>query len=132
MNENNKQNNGGQMNRQFNNNEGNVKPQAQPETTTCTCCNEPKKGFVETAKEIGQAGLTTIKNHPWETAAAFAGAMIIGNTIRTGIKRKKEGKSFFVPVAEMKPVVWIKGIGHKLFGKKAEEAPAAEAPAEEQ
>ena len=132
MSEYNKQNNGGQMNRQFNNNiEKNVIQENTP-VETCTCCKEPKKGFVETAKEIGQAGLTTIRNHPWEAAAAGFGAIIIGNTIRTGIKRKKEGKSFFVPVAEMKPVVWIKGIGHKLFGKKAEEAPAAEAPTEEQ
>jgi len=132
-NEYNKQNNGGQMNRQFNENKDNVNAQAQkPEQTCPTCCKEPKKGFVETAKEIGQAGLTTVKNHPWEAAAAAAGAIIIGKTVRTGIKRKKEGKSFFVPVGEMKPVVWIKGIGHKLFGKKEAEQPAAEAPAGEQ
>ena len=74
-NEYNKQNNGGQ-NRQFNNTEKNVT--RENTDLTCTCCEEPKKGFVETAKEMGQTGLTTIKNHPWETAGAGAAAIIIG------------------------------------------------------
>lgn len=128
MSEYNKQNNGGQMNRQFNNNENNVNAQAQKPEQTCTCCTEGKKSFGAKLKDAGQTVTTTVKNHPVETAGALLAAAMIGGYTAKGLKRKKEGKSFWhIPLVDSKPVVWLKA----KFGKKAEEKPA-DAPAEEQ
>lgn len=105
-----KQNNGGQ-NRQFNNNnEKNVNAQAQkPEIQTCTCCEETKKGFIDQAKDFATKNKTTL---------IVAGAVV--GTAGLGVwLEKKFG--------------WGKKLWDKIRGnKKAEEAPAAEAPAEEQ
>ena len=105
-NEYNKQNNGGQ-NRQFNNNiEKDVKPQAQPETTTCTCCEETKKGILDQAKDFATKNKTGLR---------IGAAVAVG----TGLLIWAE-KKFGL----------IKKTVDKIRGKKAE-APA-EAPAEEQ
>ena len=108
-NEYNKQNNGGQMNRQFNENKDNVNAQAQkPETQTCTCCEETKKGILNQAKDFATKNKT---------------GLLIG----------------FAVVAGTGLVIWEEktfGLGKKLVdkirGKKKADQPAAEAPAEEQ
>ena len=128
-NEYNKQNNGGQ-NRQFNNNEKNV-TRENTAGLTCTCCEESKKGFAEKAMEVGKTALNTVTTHPVESALITLGAIVTGGYIKNGIKRKKEGMSFWhTPKVIEVPVTWVKGV----FTKKTveEPAPAAEAPAEEQ
>ncbi len=129
-NEYNKQNNGGQMNRQFNENKDNVNAQAQkPEQTCPTCTEGNKKSFGAQLKGAGKAVTTTVMNHPVETAGALLAAAMIGGYTKKGLKRKKEGKSFWhIPLADSKPVVWLKA----KFGKKEAEQPAAEAPAGDQ
>lgn len=105
-----KQNNGGQ-NRQFNNNnEKNVNAQAQkPEIQTCTCCEETKKGFVDQAKDFATKNKTNL---------------LIGAAVAVGTG---------LVIWEEKTLGWGKKLWSKIRGnKKAEEAPAAEAPAEEQ
>jgi hypothetical protein len=120
-------NRGNQMNR--NNNENNVNAQAQKPEQTCTCCEEAtKKTFGAKLKGAGQTITTTVKNHPVETAGALVAAAMIGGYTAKGLKRKKEGKSFWhIPLAESKPVVWLKA----KFGKKAEKQPEAPATTEE-
>ena len=130
-NEYNKQNNGGQ-NRQFNNNnENNVKPAPQVETSPCVC--EGKQGGLRNiadkttnaVKSVGNA----FKEAPVKTTAlaVAATAAIYGTAKAIGYTARQIKAHGFNPKNWDKPQIHL-----NPFKKKVkEEAPAQEQPQEE-